>query len=190
MTQDQPISWLMFFTLAAGVVIIGGAFLQFIRSRSNREIASDTLTGDGRGRGAAADGALPELAALTVFAFIAMGLLTAGFNSKSTAETAQKPGPVGSTASNPATPASSTGNRTVTTQSTQGTPDATPGNPNANAATTGTAGNNAGMAQPAGSQNDQKVYQPANPAPDLRAAPTGSDTGVGASPGNTGTQTK
>lgn len=176
MTQDQPISWLMFFTLAAGVVIVGGAFLQFIRSRSNRAIASDTLTGDGHGRGAAPDGALPELAAITVFAFIAMGLLTAGFNSKSTAETAQLPGPVGSTASNPATPAA-------------GSRAATPGNPNANAATTG-ATTTTGMAQQPGTQDEPKVYQPANPAPDTRAAPTGSDTGVGASPGNTGTLTK
>ena len=34
MNGDQPISWLMFFTLAAGVVIVGGVFINFIRSRS------------------------------------------------------------------------------------------------------------------------------------------------------------
>jgi hypothetical protein len=80
MNGDQPISWLMFFTLAAGVVIVGLAFLNFIRSRSNRQVAANTLEGNGSGRGAAADGALPELAGLAVFAFIAMGLLAAGFS--------------------------------------------------------------------------------------------------------------
>ena len=68
MQGDQPISWLMFFTLAAGVAIVGLAFVNFIRSRSNREIAANTLEGNGRGRGAAADGALPELVGVTAFA--------------------------------------------------------------------------------------------------------------------------
>jgi hypothetical protein len=160
MIQDQPISWLMFFTLAAGVVIVGGVFLQFIRSRSNRVIAENTLEGNGTGRGAAADGALPELLGLTVFAFIAMGLLAAGQNAKPRSETAQLPGPVGSTASNPA-----------------GT-------------TTGTASNSNGMAQPAGIQNQPKQYQPANPATDTRSAPTASDAGVGSAAGNTGNPVK
>ena len=55
MQGDQPISWLMFFTLAAGVVIVGFAFVHFIRSRSNRAVAADTLEGNGHGRGMAAD---------------------------------------------------------------------------------------------------------------------------------------
>jgi hypothetical protein len=42
------------------------------------------------------------------------------------------------------------------------------------------------MAQPAGSSNQPKVYQPANPAPDTRSAPTSSDTGVGSENGSTG----
>jgi hypothetical protein len=80
MNGDQTISWLMFFTLAAGVVIVALAFLNFIRSRSNREIAANTLEGNGSGRGAAPDGAMPEMLGIAVFAFIAMGLLAAGFN--------------------------------------------------------------------------------------------------------------
>ena len=65
MNGDQPISWLMFFTLAAGVVIVGFAFINFIKSRSNRAVAADTLEGNGTGRGAAPDGALPELLGIT-----------------------------------------------------------------------------------------------------------------------------
>ena len=37
----------------------------------------------------------------------------------------------------------------------------------------------AGMAQPAGNADRPKVYQPANPAPDTRSAPTSSSTGIG-----------
>ncbi|WP_315777887.1 MULTISPECIES: hypothetical protein [unclassified Bradyrhizobium] len=47
---DQPISWLMFFTLAAAIIIAASAFLAFLRSRHNREIASVALEGDGRAR--------------------------------------------------------------------------------------------------------------------------------------------
>jgi len=43
-----------------------------------------------------------------------------------------------------------------------------------------------GMAQPAGTANQPKPYQPANPAPDTRSAPTSSDTGVGPENGSTG----
>jgi hypothetical protein len=42
-----------------------------------------------------------------------------------------------------------------------------------------------GMAQPVGTANQPKPFQPANPAPDTRAAPTSSDTGVGSN-GTTG----
>jgi hypothetical protein len=45
MQGDNPISWLMFFTLAATVFIIAGAFIYFLRSRTNREIAAATLEG-------------------------------------------------------------------------------------------------------------------------------------------------
>nr|WP_316179483.1 MULTISPECIES: hypothetical protein [unclassified Bradyrhizobium] len=48
MQGDQPISWLMFFTLAAAIIIAAGAFLAFLRSRHNREIASVAIEGDGR----------------------------------------------------------------------------------------------------------------------------------------------
>ena len=150
MNGDQPISWLMFFTLAAGVVIVGFAFLNFIRSRSNRAVAADPLEGNGNGRGAAPDGALPERIGVTVFALIAMGLLATGVNSRSDTHTAQVTAPAAS----------------------------------------GTTGNTTGMAQPKNIQNEPKQYQPANPGTDTRVAPTGSDTGVGNSPGNTGTPTK
>jgi hypothetical protein len=42
---------------------------------------------------------------------------------------------------------------------------------------------NAGMAQPADIQNKPKLYQPVNPAPDTRSAPTSSSTGMGADSG-------
>ncbi len=151
MNGDQPISWLMFFTLAAGIAIVGFAFLNFIKSRSNRAVAADTLEGNGNGRGAAPDGALPELIGITVFALIAMGLLATGVSSRNDTQTAQVTAP---------------------------------------AATSGTTGNTTGMAQPKNIQNEPKQYQPANPGADTRVAPTGSDAGVGNSPGNTGTLTK
>jgi hypothetical protein len=74
-----------------------------------------------------------------------MGLLTAGYASKSRVETAVATTPVGQTN-----------------------------------------GMSQGMAQPAGSSNQPKIYQPANPAPDTRSAPTSSDTGVGNENGTTG----
>jgi hypothetical protein len=52
--------------------------------------------------------------------------------------------------------------------------------------TTPVGGETTGMAQPAGSSNQPKIYQPANPAPDPRSAPTSSDTGVGSNNGSTG----
>ena len=42
---------------------------------------------------------------------------------------------------------------------------------------------NSGMAQPAGTADKPKLYQPANPAPDTRSAPTSSSTGAGADNG-------
>ena len=43
-----------------------------------------------------------------------------------------------------------------------------------------------GMAQPVGTPDQPKRYQPVNPAPDTRAAPTSSDTGIGSENGSTG----
>lgn len=142
MAGDQPISWLMFFTLAAAVVVAGGAFLAFLRSQRNRDIAENALVdGDQSGR-SSSRGALSELVGIAVIAVAAMALLTAGYASKSRVETAQATTPVGATGG--------------------------------------------GMAQPAGSAEKPKVYQPANPAPDTRSSPTSSDTGVGSSNGSTG----
>ena len=139
MQGDNPVSWLMFFTLASGVFIIAGSFIYFLRSRTNREIAANALEGDGRGKGMAPSGAGPELIGFAAIVLAVMGLLAIGYSNKSTAETAQKTGPVGTT--------------------------------------------NSGMAQDPGMADRPKTYQPANPAPDTRAAPTGSDTGVGSSSG-------
>ena len=36
MNAGHPISWLMFGTFAAVIVIVGGGFLYFLRKRSNR----------------------------------------------------------------------------------------------------------------------------------------------------------
>ena len=81
MQGDQPINWLMFFTLAAAIIIAAGTFLAFLRSRHNREIAAVALEGDGRGRGMAPSGALPELGGAFVLALIVCGLLVAGYQS-------------------------------------------------------------------------------------------------------------
>ena len=95
MEGDAPISWLMFFTFAAAIFAIAGASAYFLRRRMNREIAADALTGSDAASGPAPDGALPELLAVTLFACIAMGLLTIGFKSKPYSEQKQNPPPVG-----------------------------------------------------------------------------------------------
>lgn len=77
MNGEQPIAWLMFFTLAAGVVIAGGALLFFLRSRHNRHVAERTLVGTGGGP--ATDGALPEILGVLAIALVAMGLLWLGY---------------------------------------------------------------------------------------------------------------
>ena len=46
-----------------------------------------------------------------------------------------------------------------------------------------TTGMSQGMAQPAGTAEQPKQYQPVNLAPDTRAAPTSSDTGAGPASG-------
>lgn len=142
MQGDNPISWLMFFTLFAGVFIIAGAFIYFLRSRTNREIAANALEGDGHGRGMAPSGAGPELIGFAAIVLAIMGLLATGYNKKSSFETAQMTAPVG--------------------------------------------GKTSGMAQEPGKADQPKTYQPANPAPDTRSAPTGSDTGTGPANGSTG----
>lgn len=142
MQGDNPISWLMFFTLAATVFIVAGAFIYFLRSRTNREIAAVAIEGRSGDTGATPSGAGPELIGFAVLALAVMGLLALGYAGKSRSETAALTGPVG--------------------------------------------GATSGMAQPAGSANQPKVYQPVNPAPDPRAAPTSSDTGMGSENGSTG----
>ena len=59
MQGDNAISWLMFFTLASGVFIIAGAFIYFLRSRTNRQIAANALEGDSRSKGVVPSGAAP-----------------------------------------------------------------------------------------------------------------------------------
>jgi hypothetical protein len=136
MNGDAPISWLMFFTLGAGILVAAGFFLSFLRSRHNREIAAYTLEGDGRTRGVEPSGAAPELLGLGAVALIAMTLLTFGYHSRQGVVT------VG----------------------------------------TGNASNNT-LATPQTNPDAPKPYQPQNPAPDSRAAPTSSSTGMGADSG-------
>ena len=141
MQGDNPISWLMFFTLAATTFIIAGSFIYFLRSRTNREIASEALEGNGSRVGATPNGAGPELIGFAVIGLAVMGLLATGYVGKSRIVVTS---PVGQTT-----------------------------------------GMSQGMAQPAGSSNQPKVYQPANPAPDTRSSPTSSDTGIGNENGST-----
>ncbi len=81
MEAGHPVTWLMFFTLASGVVIAGGAFLYFLRRGQNRYSAEQALLGEGQHReGPAPDGALPELIGILAIALVAMGLLTLGYS--------------------------------------------------------------------------------------------------------------
>jgi hypothetical protein len=88
MQGDNPISWLTFFTLAATVFIIAGAFIYFLRSRTNREIAAAAIEGNRTDTGATPSGAGPELIGFAVLAIAAMGLLAAGYSGRSRSETA------------------------------------------------------------------------------------------------------
>lgn len=133
MAGDAPISWLMFFTLVAGLAVGAGYFIYFLRSRHNREIAALALEGDGRSKGLAPSGAGAELLGLLALALVAMALLTVGYSSR---------GDTRPTLANP------------------------------------TATNNS-LATPRSDPNSPKPYQPQNPNPDTRAAPTGSSTGTG-----------
>lgn len=136
MSGDAPLSWLMFFTLSAGVIVGAGLFLSFLRSRHNREIAAYALEGDGRSRGAEPSGAGIELGGLLVVALVAMALLAFGYRSDS------RPS---------ASATSATHNNQLATERTD--------------------------------PNSPKPYQPANPMPDTRVAPTGSSSGTGADSG-------
>jgi hypothetical protein len=160
MQGDNPISWLMFFTLAATVFVIAGAFLYFLRSQRNRDIAADALGGDNSRVGTTPNGAGPELIGFAVIAVAVMALLATGYASKSRVQTVQLTTPV----AEGTTVGQASGQRS--------------------GATTGTSPQ--GNAQPAGTADAPKVYQPANPAPDTRSAPTSSDTGVGNANGSTG----
>jgi hypothetical protein len=97
MQGDNPISWLMFFTLAAKTFIVAGAFIYFLRSRSNREIAAQALEGNNSRTGATPNGAGAELVVFAVISVAVMGLLTAGYAGKSKVETAAITTPVGQT---------------------------------------------------------------------------------------------
>lgn len=96
MAGDEPISWLMFFTFAATIFIIAGSCIYFLRSRRNREIAGAALAGADHPRvNKGTDGALPDLLGITLFAVIAMALLTVGFKNNPSSEQMQSPSPVG-----------------------------------------------------------------------------------------------
>ena len=136
MSGDAPISWLMFFTLTAGIIVGAGLFLNFLRSRHNRDVAAYALEGDGRSRGMAPSGAGPELIGLLAVALIAMALLTVGYNARRTVATTPSPGGA---------------NNQLSTERTD--------------------------------PNTPKPYQPQNPAPDTRSAPTSSSTGTGSDSG-------
>jgi hypothetical protein len=83
MNGDAPLSWLMFFTLVAGVVVGAALFLSFLRSRHNREIAAYALQGDGRSQRVEPSGAAAELGGLLLISLIAMALLGFGYRSHS-----------------------------------------------------------------------------------------------------------
>src|ERR1700743_1607184 len=83
MNGDAPLGWLMFFTLAAGVVVAAGMFLSFLRSRHNREVAAYAVQGNGGSRGVEPSGAAAELGGLLAVALVAMVLLAFGYRSHS-----------------------------------------------------------------------------------------------------------
>jgi hypothetical protein len=132
MNGDAPISWLMFFTLAAGIVVAAGIFLSFLRSRHHRAIAARALQGEGQSRGVEPTGAGLELGGLLAVGLIAMGLLGFGYRSHSGTPVAEAP---------------QTANNQLSTPRTD--------------------------------PNTPKPYQPNNPAPDTRVAPTTSTSGIG-----------
>src|SRR5271154_4039539 len=97
MHGDNPISWLMFFTLAATTFIIAGAFIYFLQSNTNREIAAEALEGDRSRVGATPNGAGPELIGFAAIALAVMGLLATGYAGKPKVETSAVTTPIGQT---------------------------------------------------------------------------------------------
>ena len=93
MNGDAPVSWLIFFTLAAGLIVAAGAFVQFLRSRRNRAIAATALGGDHHSRGGEPDGAGIELVGLFAVALFAMALLAFGYHSHSGSRVVETSGP-------------------------------------------------------------------------------------------------
>jgi hypothetical protein len=89
MNGGNPVTWLMFFTLASGLVVAAGAFLFFLRSQRNRDAAAATLQGDGVRSGPTPRGAGAELGGLLAVALVAMGLLSAGYAYRDPARVAQ-----------------------------------------------------------------------------------------------------
>lgn len=158
---DSPVSWLMFVTLVGGLVIITGAFLMFLRSQRNRDIAAHALAGTDSRRTTAPGGALPDILGFGVFALIAMGLLAFGYNGNTHAAATQTGNPTATTA----VPAKVGGNST-------------------------TAQGSSGNAQTVGTADEPKRYQPANPAPDLRIPPASSTAGSGPDSGGRPENTK
>lgn len=80
MGDGAPIIWLTFFTLASGIVIVGGGFLYSLRRKRNRQIAGHVLLGeDGHQQQGVPDGALPELIGIFLFALAMMALLALGY---------------------------------------------------------------------------------------------------------------
>jgi hypothetical protein len=132
MSGDALLSWLMFFTLAAGLVVGAGIFLVFLRSRHNRELAAYALEGHGGSRGVEPSGAGAELGGLLAVALIAMVLLVFGYRSHSGTSVSETP---------------QAANNQLATERTD--------------------------------PNKPKTYQPLNPSPDTRAAPTASSSGSG-----------
>src|ERR1700761_8643783 len=136
MNGDAPLGWLMFFTLAAGVIVAAGMFLSFLRSRHNREVAAYALQGNGGSRGVEPSGAAAELGGLLAVALGAMVLLAFGYRSHSGMQISETSG--------------AANNELKTDRTNPDTP---------------------------------KPYQPQNPSPDTRTAPTSSPSGEGANNG-------
>jgi hypothetical protein len=123
MSLQSMIPSLMFMTLFAGAGIAVVMFLSFLRRRSNRVAAEDTLIGS-TSRGSVPDGALPELLTIVGVAVVAMGLLTFGYSGSSRAGAPVTELPAG-TLSTPAAPDA----QMTTPSRPRTTPDANPNVP-------------------------------------------------------------
>ncbi len=83
MIGDQPVSWLMFFTLASAIIVAARAFIYFLRSEHNRDIAATALVKKGSAGRVTPQGAFPELGGIAAVMVVAMGLLAAGYMQRS-----------------------------------------------------------------------------------------------------------